>query len=92
MPAKPSPQRADSHLTPTSNEQAARRRDEPVNDAPLRPVQSLNKVVGPLGNTANQVLEPVTKQPLTQAITQQPPIQPVAQPAMAMLRSLLPIG
>lgn len=92
MPAKPSPQRADSQFAPTSDEQATRRRDKPINNTQLDPVQTLNKVVSPLDDTVNPVLEPVAKQPLGQAITRQPPIQPVTQPAMAMLSSLLPIG
>ena len=91
-PAKPSPQRADNQFAPARNEQVAHRRDKPVNDAPQGPVQTLDKVVAPLDNPVNPVLDPVTKQPLTHAVTQQAPIQPVTQPAMAMLNSLLPLG
>jgi hypothetical protein len=92
QPAKPSPQRADDQFGPVSDQQAAHRRDNSVNNAPRGPVQTLDKVVAPLDNTINPVIEPVTKQPLAQAVTQQSPIQPVTQPAMAMLSSLLPLG
>jgi hypothetical protein len=79
----PSTRRAGSQFVTPGEEQTSYRRDEPAKASSLGAVGTVNKVVTPLENTIAPVLEPVTTQPL---------IQPAAQPAMAMLTSLLPIG
>src|SRR5579884_1787432 len=81
-PAKPTRQRADDQFVTATDGSAAHRRAKPVNKVPQgpvqtldksvqmldKPVQPLDKVDAPLDNTINPVLEPVTKQPLTQAV------------------------
>lgn len=74
QPARPRGNRAD------------RPRDERPGRTTLGPVETVKKVVAPVGNTIRPVIDPVMQNSI------QPVIQPATQPALAMLTSLLPIG